>query len=183
MLFIDIDCSVEDNAEFCTGKLKVKSYPTIRHFPFGEKKRSVRLTEEDDIKDIEMELEEDLEDTTQKVNEQNMNLVISNYVGENISMMMMFHNGNKAPLAFTTIAKHSAFSEAERNMHFVSFPNPSPETQEQFQLKLDTLPKLFIIANQSPEKARDEITSEDIAVDHFPVPITYKDLFNFFKYV
>ena len=68
-------------------------------------------------------------------------------------------------------------------MHFASFPNPTPEVIEQFQLQPDNLPKLFIIVNQSPDKARDEITSEDIGVVPAPVVIEYSALFNYFQRV
>ena len=56
--FCQLDCSIPENELICEQTFRVKSYPTMRLYPIGKRKRKskTRFTVKADLDDIESEI-------------------------------------------------------------------------------------------------------------------------------
>jgi hypothetical protein len=107
-MMINLDCSKTQNKKICNNpKLRVKSFPTIRMFPFGDEKQdsSMKYSPSATFEDIEDEILEDLDESAiQKLDQTNMQAYVDKILHEQKIGLLLYHNGH-TPLYYRALQK------------------------------------------------------------------------------
>ncbi|CAD8212594.1 unnamed protein product [Paramecium octaurelia] len=116
-------------------ELQIKSYPSIRFYQVGntQKKRASKIsfTKEYSLEEINKDIQELVDDKTININEQTLQMQLSQYIADNNIVVLYFYQTQQVGLTYRVL---SQLQEYYGKYKFLSFKNASQKVIDQFQI-------------------------------------------------
>ncbi|CAD8209302.1 unnamed protein product [Paramecium pentaurelia] len=132
--YYELQVNTQEDEELIK-ELQIKSYPSIRFYQVGNtaKKRASKIsfTKEYSLDEINKDIQELIDDKTININEQSLQMQLSQYITDNNIVVLYFYQTPQVGLTYRVL---SQLQEYHGKYKFLSFKNASQKVIDQFQI-------------------------------------------------
>eukprot|EP00825_Cyclidium_porcatum_P040439 TRINITY_DN5111_c0_g2_i5.p1 TRINITY_DN5111_c0_g2~~TRINITY_DN5111_c0_g2_i5.p1 ORF type:complete len:672 (-),score=172.46 TRINITY_DN5111_c0_g2_i5:332-2347(-) len=179
-LFIYYKLLVNDQSkkDFVEKEMNIKQFPSIKFLPVGTTKKAhsrISFNLGDSLEDINSEIDELIIDNTMSVNEQSLQIKLSQSLQDAKVLLILFHDQEQISLTYRVF---SNLEKYKQKFEFLNMKDPSQQIKSQFQIT--NLPKLVAIFRDVPEEQKlEQIKPEEIKAAPYGGKFNYNDLSRF----